>query len=724
MMRVTLLFVALLAGATATNNDQKAKMKSPIKKVVSMLSDMLAKGKKEKQDEMVRFAAFKQFCESTSAEKTKSIGVAKDEIEQLQATIAKAQADVTEITKYVAGLDSDMATWTDDLARTKAEREKAHALYLEAHKEYVDSIDAVDRALEVLEKGPGGKTVDQVAMLMQRESMMSLLQTQDKARLQSLIQKMDPGKALLQEAEDEGIAVGDSQPNPQAAAFEGSSGGIIELVEKIGDKFREEKRDLEKREFNAKSAFEMMQKDLTGQIKTAQMEKGMKETTKAKTLEAEAEAKGDLSDTSASLAEDEKFLADLDSECKQKSWDFEQRQLVRQGEIEAIEKAIEIMSGDAVAGANAHTMFVQTGSKGSSFAQLRSRSSSKDSSVQDAVASFLQQQADKTGSKLLMLIAAKAASDPFVKVKKMIKEMIQKLMEEANAEAEHKAFCDAEMGTNKQTRDKKTSQSESLTADIEELTADIARLASEITELGSELAAIDAAVEKATNDRFEEKSKNQATIKDAQAGAEAVAQALAVLKEFYDKAATPVEQPAPQQGPIKYDNRALQILKTSSGGASFVQISEHNNQQGRVPGAPEMEEGAYTGMSNGGVLGLMEVCQSDFEKVLSETSATEEEAAKIYEEFMADSSQDKAVKETDQKHKVAEKSTKESDKATAMKDLRITQEELQAAMEYYEKLKPDCEKKAPTYEEKKAAREAEIESLKEALEILSGDNIA
>merc|ERR1719235_173703 len=108
MMRVTLLFVALLAGATATNNDQKAKMKSPIK----------------------------QFCESTSAEKTKSIAVAKDEIEQLQATIAKAQADVTEITKYVAGLDSDMATWTDDLARTKAEREKAHALYLEAHKEY------------------------------------------------------------------------------------------------------------------------------------------------------------------------------------------------------------------------------------------------------------------------------------------------------------------------------------------------------------------------------------------------------------------------------------------------------------------------------------------------------------------------------------------------------------------------------------------------------------
>merc|ERR1719231_558666 len=104
----------------------------------------------------------------------------------------------------------------------------------------------------------------------------------------------------------------------------------------------------------------MAVKDLNGQIASAGMEKGMKTTTKAKTIEAEGAAKGDLADTQASLAEDEKFLADLDSECKTKSFDYEQRQIVREGEIEAIEKAIEIMSGDAVAGANEHTMFVQT----------------------------------------------------------------------------------------------------------------------------------------------------------------------------------------------------------------------------------------------------------------------------------------------------------------------------------------------------------------------------
>merc|ERR1719310_1990847 len=125
----------------------------------------------------------------------------------------------------------------------------------------------------------------------------------------------------------------------------------------------------------------------------------MKTTTKAKTLEAEAAAKGDFADTEASLAEDKKYLADLDSECKQKSFDFEQRQIVREGEIEAIGKAIEIMSGDAVAGANALTLTqIKNMKKSSSLVQLRSRASTP---VQDSVAAFLQQQADKTGSKLL-----------------------------------------------------------------------------------------------------------------------------------------------------------------------------------------------------------------------------------------------------------------------------------------------------------------------------------
>jgi hypothetical protein len=50
--------------------------------------------------------------------------------------------------------------------------------------------------------------------------------------------------------------------------------------------------------------------------------------------------------------------------------------------------------------------------------------------------------------------------------------------------------------------------------------------------------------------------------------------------------------------------------------------------------------------------------------------------------------------------------------------------ELDAILEYIEKLKPQCENKAMTYEERKARRDAEISGLKEALEILAGDDAA
>merc|ERR1719428_2599447 len=105
-------------------------------------------------------------------------------------------------------------------------------------------------------------------------------------------------------------------------------------------------------------------------------------------------------------------------------------------------------------------------------------------------------------------MASRVAEDPFRRSKKMIEDMVSKLMEEANEEAEHKGFCDTEMGTNKATRDTKTEEVEKLTALIEELTADIASLGKEAATLADEITALDTAVAKATAIRSEESAKN------------------------------------------------------------------------------------------------------------------------------------------------------------------------------------------------------------------------
>merc|ERR1719456_1474794 len=114
-------------------------------------------------------------------------------------------------------------------------------------------------------------------------------------------------------------------------------------------------------------------------------------------------------------------------------------------------------------------------------------------------------------------MATKTGDDPFTKVKKMIKDMITKLMEEANEEAEHKGWCDTELSTNQQTREAKSDEVDKLSAEIEALSATVSKLAEDITELSEGIATIDKAVAEATADREAEKAKNVETIADAKA---------------------------------------------------------------------------------------------------------------------------------------------------------------------------------------------------------------
>merc|ERR1719261_1077134 len=245
-------------------------------------------------------------------------------------------------------------------------------------------------------------------------------------------------------------------------------------------------------------------------------------------------------------------------------------------------------------------------------------------------------------------------------------------MEEAAEEAEHKGWCDTELSTNEQTRKEKTEAVEVLHAEIDELEASIAKLTEEIAELTE-------AVAEATKIREEEKAKNAETVKDAQDAQTAVAQAA----------------------------EATALLQ-------------------QQPEAPEIFDKPYQGMqgASGGVIGMLEVIQSDFARLEAETAAAEEQAQKEYDEFMEDSAVDKAQKTKDIEHKTMKKQNQEQALVEKRTDLEGTQKELDAALAYHEKLKPDCVDSGISYSDRVARRQEEIESLQEALKILNGEDIA
>merc|ERR1719162_566677 len=132
---------------------------------------------------------------------------------------------------------------------------------------------------------------------------------------------------------------------------------------------------------------------------------------------------------------DQKYLSDLTGTCQQKASDFEMRQQLRAEEIDAVSKAIEILSSSAVAG-NAQKHLPSLAQKATALAQLRAHAVSR---PQQRAADFLMEQAHRLDSRVLSTLAVKMADDPFGKVKKMIK-----------------GWCDTELSTNEQTRKEKT----------------------------------------------------------------------------------------------------------------------------------------------------------------------------------------------------------------------------------------------------------------------------
>jgi len=639
---------------------------TPVQKVIQLLEGMSATGKKEKHDEQVQFAAYKQFCDDTTVEKKRAIEEANEKIEMLKADIEKYISDAATLTKEIAGHDDDIAAWTGDMKAASKVRAMEKNDYDATHKDYSESIDALERAIAVLKKQAYTRkqaTFAQVGALKD----LSLIPKEAKKTIEAFLAQ-DPAEGLAVSA-------------PEAAGYEFQSQGVIEMLEKLLDKFIDERTVFEKEEMNSKHAYDMLMQDLTAQTDQAKQDREEKAETKAKKLQAKADAEGDLTDTTTTRDEDKKYLADLTSTCEQKATDFESRQQLRTEELEAIAKAIEIISSSAVSG-NADK-YLPTLVQKQSLVSLRADAQSQS---QNHAAAYLKLMAKQLNSRVLSAAADHAAADPFRKVKKMIKDLITRLMEEANEEAEHKGWCDTELSTNEQTRKEKTEAVETLHAEIDQLEASIAKLTEDISDLTKAVAELDAAMAKATTLRQEEKKTNEQTIADAQEAQTAVAQALTVLKEFYSKA-----------------GEATALLQQ-----------------------PEIFDSPYKGMQseNGGVVGMLEVIESDFARLEADTKAAEASAQKEYDTFMTDSKVDKAQKSTDIEHKTAKKQDESQALTTKTEDLEGTQKELDAALAYFDKLKPSCVDAGVSYEDRVARREEEIKSLQEALRILNGEDLA
>merc|ERR1712241_866735 len=266
--------------------------------------------------------------------------------------------------------------------------------------------------------------------------------------------------------------------------------------------------------------------------------------------------------------------------------------------------------------------------------------------------------------------AIRSGDDAFGKVKGLIKDMIETLEKEAEEDATEKAYCDKELAETNAKKDAKTNEIKKLSTKIDQMTSRSAQLKGEVAELEKGLSALAKAQAEMDKIRLEEKETYAKAKAEMEEGIKGVQLALKVLRDYYAK--------------------GEKAHAADEGGGS-------------------------------GVIGLLEVVESDFSKGLIEMTSTEEAAQGAYDQETKENEIERVTKEQDIKYKAEESTGLDKATAEATSDKSGVQEELDAVLEYLKGIEDRCIAKPETYEERVRSRDAELAGLREGLSILENE---
>jgi len=331
------------------------------------------------------------------------------------------------------------------------------------------------------------------------------------------------------------------------------------------------------------------------------------------------------------------------------------------------------------------TSFLQLASARSSISFLQ-RGAPEADSARDRVVALLKAKSAQLGSAVLAALASHVAADPFAKIKTLIQELIERLLQEAADEANHKGWCDKETGKAKQSRKLKSEAVRALNTQLADNEAKRDELVEDTTRLGTEIQELEDSLATLTKERHDESAQNEATVTEAEEGKAAVQEALEVLDHFYKTAAKAEKVTLVQKGPDD-----------------------------------ELPDAGFDGQNSGsqsaskGIIGMLEVILSDFVRTIETTQKLERESAADFLELETSSKVSMGKKTMEKENKeatlVETNSALQEDNESMLDEQALLDKSIQELNE----LRPACVDTGMSYADRVAKREQEIDSLKEAL---------
>jgi predicted nucleic acid-binding Zn-ribbon protein len=420
------------------------------------------------------------------------------------------------------------------------------------------------------------------------------------------------------------------------------------------------------------------------------------------------EMKEDLDDTSQSLMEDKKFLADLKKSCATKADEHAANMKLRSEELLALADTIKILNDD-----DALELFKKTLPASASLLQLQESVADR---RQQALAAIRVNHRPELN---FIALALQGKKVDFSKVIKMIDEMVVTLKAEQQDDNDKKEYCEMQFDL---ADDKKKSLERTvsnLEKAIDKANEGIKALAAEIKALEEGIKALDKSVAEATEQRKEENADYTELMASDGAAKEILGFAKNRLNKFYN----PKLYKAPPKRKLSEEeqitvNMGGTLAPTAAPGAVFAAVSAHK----AAPPPPPETAAAFSKKSeeSNGVIAMIDLMIKDLTKEMTEAKAEEENAQEDYEQAMKDAAEKRATDSKSLADKQKGKAELEAELEANTEEKGATEKTLMATLEHIQALHAECDWLLQYYEVRKEARAGEVESLKTAKAVLSG----
>lgn len=689
---------ALLSALTVSPNEAVRAQLSPISRVVELLNGLAETAEKEGKKEEDLYETYVCWAKTVIDTKTGTNAEATTRIDELNAYIADLDAGRIELTTERVDLEKEIKNLNQELESMKANRNQENEDFLAAKDEMEKTIKALDGAIKVMAEATSDHTEGEFIQGQETEGFAARSEeSQSLARAVELGHKfLTKGDAIFFQRLLTGeVPKADWKKLNRKAGFKmkykARSFHIQDVLKKMHDTFSQNLEDAEANEQKALDDYTELKDAKTEQLTTAEDALGKMDGENGAKAMSKEDAETERDALTTQRTNDEAFIEATATDLKTKKGEWKDRQLLRAGEIEAINKAVSILHSD-----DARDLF-KSSLKSQSFLQVTA------TSKVESAGSILATAAKRTGDKRMAALAkslqtpndSMATGSHFDEVIAAIDKMVATLKSEEETDLENKETCEKDRADDTRTAIKAARTMDERSDTIDALKVDIKEIVKTIAENVAEIKSVTEELNKAQTLRNDEHTEWEAADRDDGAAAELVDRAKGVLSDFY-----------------------------SENGLVFVQKKKMDPVvAGEAPPPPpatwEAPYGGKTGESQG-IVAILEMIHEDILKDQTKGKADEDKAEETFQAFKKNSEQQISTLEGANTDLEETKGQKEDDISTAKEQRIAKHDELNAVIAKINDATPSCVYNTINYPVRLENRQVEIDGLIKAKAILQG----